>query len=202
MTASRIGWRRGVAALAALACLGLVGCDSGDAGGTSDSGLPSADETTASSEPTSDGTDKPAEPPPTLPARARGLSPAAAKAFARHVVDLINYSTKTADWHALQEVSLPGCFACENLIKNAKARSRIGTRVEGGLASIVYIRYLRPRPPQSPALDILIKFSEARIFVGGKSKPKRVAPTQANLVWYLKYTKSNTWKLAHMEMVD
>jgi hypothetical protein len=194
-----IGWRRSVAVITAGACMTLVGCG-GDDDEPPDSGLPSESKTTPT-----DPTGPTSEAPPTPPAEPDNIdntSPAAARAFARHVVDLINYMNRTADWQPFQAVSNPACQACENLIKNAEARARAGARVEGGSASIVGLRYLRPRPADQPALDITLRFAASEIFQDDGTKPTKVRARETDLLWSLEYDETGGWEVASMEGVQ
>ena len=104
--------------IALLACLAtatlLTGCtqESPEAGRpntapptASPSGNPLPSESTAAT-PTPTG-------PPTRPADADGLSLAAAEAFVRHYVDLMNYASQTGDGGPLLAASEAGCEGCK-----------------------------------------------------------------------------------------
>ena len=49
---------------------------------------------------------------PTLPPEARGTSKAAAKAFVRHWIEVLNYAGPTGDTAALRQLSDEDCAAC------------------------------------------------------------------------------------------
>lgn len=49
---------------------------------------------------------------PTLPPKAEGTSPAAAKAFVRHWVDVLNYAGPAGDGPAIGRISDPQCGGC------------------------------------------------------------------------------------------
>jgi Family of unknown function (DUF6318) len=195
----RVGWRRYAAAISVVACVTLVGCGGND-GDLPDSGLPS-DHRSAPTDTTSP-TSRSSPSPPAEPDNIDNTSPAAAKAFARYVVDLINYMNRTADWQPFLRISNPSCQACENLIKNAKARAKAGTRVEGGAASIVGLRYLRPRPADRPTLDITLRFAASQVFQDDKTRSEKVKATQTDLLWSLEYREAGGWEITRMEGVQ
>ena len=87
----------------------LVGCSSDSA--PAPAPLPSS-VTKESPTPTRTAT---ATPPP-MPDAAKGSSRAAAKAFVRHYIALINYAGTTGDVADLSSSSAPGCVSCNRLV--------------------------------------------------------------------------------------
>jgi hypothetical protein len=66
----------------------------------------------ASSSPSPSPTASPSAAAPTLPAKAKGTSEAAAKAFVRHWIAVLNYAGPSGDHKALRELSAERCVAC------------------------------------------------------------------------------------------
>jgi hypothetical protein len=103
-----------------LTCGSLVGCQSNpepppiEAASSSPSPSPS-----------------PADAPPTLPAEANGTSEAAAKAFVRHYIELVNYAMRTGDTGDLSSLSDPACGSCAEVVQNVDELYTDGGHLEG-----------------------------------------------------------------------
>lgn len=72
----------------------------------------------------------PTDPAPTLPPAANGTSDAAAKAFARHYIDLVNYSARTGETTSLESLGSPSCRSCDAIASNVKRVYGSGGRIE------------------------------------------------------------------------
>src|SRR5690349_11029374 len=94
----------GTAVVALLLPAVLVGCS--DAAAPEGSPAPSASASTSAT-PSA----------PALPAEAKGTGPAAAKAFVRHYVSLINTASANLDARPLRTSSERGCTACRGIVK-------------------------------------------------------------------------------------
>jgi hypothetical protein len=98
-------------AILALACLGAVlitGCTSNP-----EASHPSPQPTTPAASTTATRATTPPAGPPERPAAAEGLTLAAAEAFYRHYVDLMNYASQTGDTAPLLAASESGCERCK-----------------------------------------------------------------------------------------
>ena len=112
--------------------LGLAGCTS-DAAPTPEP-LPSR---SASPSPSPSAT------PPSLPAEAEGTSPAAAKAFARHYFDLINYAARTGDTADLRAASAHECVSCDAIAGNIEEIYEAGGHIQGQGWELRLVRELK-----------------------------------------------------------
>ena len=109
--------------------LGLMLCAVSVAGCTSDAApvpaprpslstpLTSGSPTGPSASPTPTPRETPTETPPPMPAAAKGDGRAAAKAFVRYYIDLINYAGVTGDTAQLRQASATQCVSCRRLIQ-------------------------------------------------------------------------------------
>lgn len=195
-----IRWRQSAIAIAAAACISLVGCGGNDED-PPDSGLPSESKTTPTdaTRPTSGSSAMP----PAEPEIIDNTSPAAAKAFARHVVDLINYANSTLDAAPFADVIGSSCSVCKGAIESANMLAAEGdVRVEGGHWSVKYLRYVPGRPRQIPAIDIVIQASDARIYHPNHARPEAVPGFNKDFIWTLSFTRQDGWELADWEGVD
>jgi hypothetical protein len=112
-----------VAAALALASPVLAGC-------SDDPPTAAPPPTAASSSPT--GSSGTPSGPPALPAAAKGTTPAAAKAFVRYYVDLINYGLETLDAKPLRTASSETCDFCAGIAKALDRSRRLDRSYEGG----------------------------------------------------------------------
>jgi hypothetical protein len=199
MTSPHAGWRRYIAALAAVLCLGLAGCGDDD-DEPQDSGLPSGGETTAND--TTSPSPEPTPTPPPEPANIDNTSPAAAKAFARHVVDLINYTERTLNLNPLEAVFGPGCQVCKSGFDGIRELAREGARIKGGQWTITFMRVVPGRPLETPLIDIVLKAEPERIFHQGKTRPEVNPGFRTNYAWYLEFTTAEGWKLVDWQDGD
>jgi hypothetical protein len=193
-----IGWRRSIAAISACATMTLVGCG-GDDEDPPDSGLPSDGKTTPtdSASPTSGSSPTP----PSEPENIDNTSPAAAKAFARHVVNLFNYAKSTLDTKPLEAAFGAGCSVCASGIDNLQRLSRAGARIDGGLWEVEYLRYVPDRPPAEPLIDIVIRAGDERVV-----QPNQKADTnpgyQSGYLWHLRFSRGSGWSLVDWDDGD
>jgi hypothetical protein len=194
-----IGRRQSVAAITAAACMALVGCGA-DGDEPVDSGLPSDSKTTptATTSPASESSPTP----PAEPDNIDNTSPAAAKAFARHVVDLINYSGTTQDIAPLRAVFASSCKVCDAGLKGMEEVIKEGARVKGGKWSVKYLRYYPGSPREAPLIDIIIKATTERIFHPDRSKPDVNPGFRSNYTWKLQYSKKLGWQLSDWTKVS
>ena len=65
-----------------------------------------------------------------MPAEAEGTSPRAAKAFARHYFDVINYSARTGDTRELRKLGTADCVSCEAIAHNIEKIYNAGGHIE------------------------------------------------------------------------
>lgn len=201
MSAGVRAWRRSIAVGLAIACLAIAGCSDDDDDQPNDSGLPSGGDSASATNPSVSGPTGSSETPPTLPPNIDNTSPAAAKAFARHVVDLINYAKTNFDVEPLRQVFGDGCEICTNGLDNTQQLADDGARVEGGKWSVDFLRYVPERPRTEPLLDIVINVTRERVFRPG-AMPEVNPAFQDNYSWLLNHTDAGGWKLTDWTFVE
>jgi hypothetical protein len=91
----------------------------------------------------------PAATPPTLPAAAEGTSPRAAKAFARHYFDVVNYAARTGDTKDLRSLAAPGCVSCEAIASNIERIYNAGGHIESDGWTLQQARSLKTTSTRS-----------------------------------------------------
>ena len=106
--------------VALVASVSLTGCG----------GAPSPAPAPSSSTPSP--TASPTPTPPQLPAAATKRTPAGAKAFVRHFIDLMRLTAETGDANAIRSVSSPDCAGCLSFAEGMERIYRNGGYVKGG----------------------------------------------------------------------
>jgi hypothetical protein len=78
-----------------------------------------------------------------MPPEARGTTPAAAEAFVRHWVEVLNYSGPAGDSRQLRRISGSDCLDCDAIADAIQDVSRRGGRIAGRGWTVLR---LRPSP--------------------------------------------------------
>jgi hypothetical protein len=84
-----------------------------------------------------------------MPPEAEGTSPKAAKAFARHYFDVINYAARTGDTDGLRELGTKDCVSCEAIASNIEKIYTAGGHIESDGWSLEMVRNLQTTNRQS-----------------------------------------------------
>ncbi|MGN6574162.1 MAG: DUF6318 family protein [Nocardioides sp.] len=125
-----------VAASVAVALAAVSGC-------TSSAEPTPAPTPTLSSSPSE--SPSPSAAPPTMPAEAEGTSPRAAKAFARHYFDVINYAARTGDTRQLRKLGTSDCVSCEAIARNIEKIYGAGGHIESDGWRLTSVRNLQTK---------------------------------------------------------
>ncbi len=177
------------AGLAARVCLGVTLSAAVLAGCQSNPKPPPLDDAAASSPPPTASTTKPA---PTLPAEAKGTSEAAAKAFVRHYIALINYAMATGDAECTRQAEPPRLCV---LYRRWSATSTTSTRLVAiskarAGESLRSMAFLPRAPPQADCSNVAsslapqARFAPAaiRTFKGGQQSMTFIPATGSHCV--------------------
>lgn len=183
MRASR--WRR---SLVAVATAGLLGF--GTSGCTSDDDPPRP-------------APLPTEPPspsqsaspsaPLLPSEAQGTSGSAAKAFARHWVDTVNYAMASGDASPLEALASSACSTCTNLASRIERVNEAGGRFEGGQWTIRALRYTR-LPERAAYVVAGVNIDEQTVTERRGAEPVRNEATRGSLEFRMR-PADNSWSI-------
>jgi hypothetical protein len=162
--------RRSVRGLAAAAALVLVGTT------TSCSSETPAPDPIAGESPSASATPTPSPSPrdaPTVPPEARGTSDEAAIAFVEHVLQVLNYSTKSLDTLQLVRLSDPDCAACKTIVEHLQSIRAKDGFVRGGAWRPVESIALRTPNRGAKEIRVLVRFGAQRVVEGVGEKPTR-----------------------------
>lgn len=116
-------------------------------------------ETAPSASPSPSSTEPTSEPAPTMPAEAEGPSRAAAKAFVRHYVELMNHATATGNTAPLRSASDQSCTSCSAVIERIEAVYSAGGSIESDGWRVRSITFVPLQDPKRPVLDLGIEMS-------------------------------------------
>jgi hypothetical protein len=136
---------RTLAACGVLLAAGVSGC-------TDTSARPKPLPSPSPSSSVASPTPSPSATPPSLPAEARGTSAAAAKAFVRYWVEVLNHAGATGNTAQLDEVSDDNCRSCQAVIRSIDEAYRAGGYFRGNGWSV---ETLQPQPFQTKTRPVL-----------------------------------------------
>lgn len=137
----------------------------------------------------------PSATPPSLPPEAEGTSPQAAKAFARHYFDAINYAARTGDTEGLRKLGTADCVSCEAIASNIEKIYNAGGHIESGGWKLTVVSTVPAQPRLRPVLDLGVVQSPESVvqrageapssFPGGK-KPMTMYLVRVAASWQAK----------------
>jgi hypothetical protein len=93
--------------------------------------LPSASASSPSASSSAVASPSASETPPAMPAKASGTSSAAAEAFVRHWIAVLNYSGPHGTSHDLRRLSSPRCLDCDAIADAIDLVAKQGGRISG-----------------------------------------------------------------------
>ena len=133
--------------------------------------------------------------PPALPAEADALSRAGRRAFARHLVDVMNYSVSTLDTAPLVRLSTPACAACRSIVKRLSDIRRSGGRIDGGRWSIVQVIVLRGGTNRTEQVNVAVDFARQVSVRSRDARPRRFPSGRGVFTFDLTPIKGH-WRVA------
>jgi hypothetical protein len=168
--------------------LGLSGCTN-DAAEPSPLASPSG---SASPSPTATVADVA----PSLPARARGASAAAAAAFAQHYVDLINFAIHSGNTRPLGERSARRCSGCSAIADSVNDFYRKSGRVSGGAWTVRSARV--SRHGEYTGVSLRLRISRQTVYENPSASPSVSRANVGRLELRLKRT-SGEWSVQRLD---
>jgi hypothetical protein len=179
-----------VLAAGAAAALLLAGCQSNPA-------PPPLD--TAPSPTASSPAPSPSATPPAMPAEATGTSPAAAKAFVRHWVEILNYSGPALDHQAIRSVSSADCAACSAIAGLIEDVERDGGTIRGRGWKVQRMNVVSADDQtHSVVVDAQVIVSKQRIRPAGQASWEQFGGGRRLKTFWLKREKSG-WLVERLD---
>ena len=146
------------------------------------------------SSPTGSGTS--AGPPP-LPPEARKLTRAGGGAFARHVIQVINYSVATLDTKPLTQLSTSDCDACNSIIDRLASIRRNGGHIEGGRWSVVQVLVLDGGTRAARQVNVAVDYAKQISVRRQGAKPRRFPGGRGVFTFDLR-SSHDRWRVASL----
>ena len=132
---------------------------------------------------------------------ARGSDRAAAEAFARHYVDLVNYSSATGETAALEAAGTSACKSCAAIAGNVREIYDRGGRIESQGWTIEKIKAVRLTSARAAVLQLSVRQSAETV------RKKRNGPTESfdggmqPMVMHLR-SNSSEWVVDRLDLVE
>jgi hypothetical protein len=94
-----------------------------------------------------------------MPAAAKGDGRAAAKAFVRYYIDLINYAGRTGDVTDVTDLSTTQCTSCSSLAARISDTYASGGYFRGRGWLPISLLVVAQQPPDKPIVQVVVKTS-------------------------------------------
>jgi hypothetical protein len=107
-----------------------------------------------------------------MPAEAKGTSEAAAKAFVRHYVELINHATSTGELEPLIAASDPQCRSCDAVVERVEGVYQNGGSIKSGGWRVLSLQLVPKQPPKRPTFDVGLAMSPQRVVAKASGEPQ------------------------------
>jgi len=184
---------RTVAALALLVGVGTAACTEPAA---KPKPLPSPSSSSVADSPAPSASPSP----PSMPAKARGLGNDAAKAFARHYVALINYSSRTGRTGELTAISGSRCLSCKAIAGTIRDVYSAGGRIESRGWRLHALSVVPEQPIRHPILELGITQSPERVRRTANGPVKHFKGGRQPMTMYLRRT-GGAWLVDRLDLV-
>jgi hypothetical protein len=140
----------------------------------------------------------PATAAPTVPAEAQGTSKAAAKAFVRHWIDVLNYAMSTGDTSVLVDLADPACSTCEAIANRIEDVYAEGGHLEGTGWRIRTLSYLEREHSKSPLVAARIEIASQTAYASAEAAPSQSPRSRGHLDFSLD-RRPTGWKVLRLE---
>ena len=172
----------------ALFLLALVGCSH-----SSPKPAPMPSVSTGTASPSASGA-------PSMPAAAEGTDAAAAKAFAKHYFDVINYATVTGDTAPLLALSDPSCESCQAIAQNIDRAYSAGGRIRSQGWEIRLAAVAPGATARAQALDLQVLQHPETVVASAGHAPKTYPGGRAAMSIHLRH-EGAAWHVARLDLV-
>jgi hypothetical protein len=134
--------------------------------------------------------------PPELPPAATGTGRAAAKAFVRHYIDLVNHAMATGDVDGLAGIAASSCATCDAIRRRIVEIYDQG-HAEGDGWRIKALTYVPTGSSRTALVAAAIEIAPQTVFSPGAA-PSHSAASRGNLDFRLR-ASSDGWTIARLE---
>jgi hypothetical protein len=136
--------------------------------------------------------------PPAMPAAAKGTGPAAAEAFARYYVALINYAMASGQTSPMRAMASKSCSGCQVLAHAVDKVYLHSGSVSGGEWEV--LRTLRTPPIADDATTVRMKVrvSKQIVVANSAAAPSTSVPNDGRLTVHLR-NRNGAWTVAELD---
>ena len=136
-----------------------------------------------------------------MPAAAKGTSEAAAKAFARHYIDTINYAMSTGDVMQLDEMSRSDCETCTAIIDRTQQIYSDGGYIKNDGWKVRTVTPVPGQPSRRPILSLGVLLPAETAKMNADSDVKTSEASRGNIDLRLRSAGSG-WAVSRMDAVQ
>jgi hypothetical protein len=137
---------------------------------------------------------------PTMPPEAKGTSKAAAKAFVRHWIDVLNYAGATGDVAELEQLSLSSCESCSGIVKRIVDTYSDGGRIDGAGWSVLVIEAVPGQARRRPVLQVGVRLSPQTVWAGEGQERHHYRGGKQPMLFRL--ARKSGWRVRQLEKVE
>jgi len=142
----------------------------------------------------------PSATPPAMPAAAKQESDRAVEAFARHYVDVINYTARSGEREPIDTLSADGCESCALIGKRAARTYAEGGRIRGEGWSISRINVVPKQSRERVYIEMTIEQAPETVVAKSGAKAKRF-PGGTHTFNMVASRKKDGWTVARLDLV-
>ena len=133
-----------------------------------------------------------------MPPEARGTTPAAAEAFVRHWVEVLNYSGPAGESAALRRISTKACVDCDAIADFIDTVSRGGGRISGRGWTFVSSKSVRRVSSHAATVQADIRVNPQTVIVKRGARPQRFRGGERLKTFHLS-SATGMWKLVRLD---
>jgi hypothetical protein len=136
-----------------------------------------------------------------MPAEAKGTSEAAAKAFVRHWIDVLNYAGPAADAEALRQVSHPDCAACNAIADFIEKTAGAGGEIKGDGWSVRTLELVTLDEHESAVIDVEAAVSPQQVRTDSDSNIRTFAGGRRVKTFWL-VSSEGAWRVTRLDQPE
>lgn len=133
-----------------------------------------------------------------MPAAAKGTSSAAAQAFARYYVDLINYAMQTGKTAPIRKFAEETCSTCAVIAKEIDHIYRKSGHIEHGHWRVADAALLRTDSPETRLVRLHVRLSRQVVYSSPQASPSSATPTKGRIDLYV-HPAQGSWMVQQLD---
>jgi Family of unknown function (DUF6318) len=131
---------------------------------------------------------------------ARGTGTNAVKAFARHYIALVNFSSRTGRTSDLEDLSAQRCQSCRAIIRSIRDVYSAGGRIDSSGWSLNAVSLVPEQPTRRPILELGVIQSPERVRARSHGPIKRYKGGKQPMTMYLGRAHG-AWSVTRLDLV-